>query len=210
MTLLPHLGEAPHTLYAAAVRGRKGTYLEVFQAAKSKQGFPNGAGRRQAGGNRSTAAAAQNRRTPHRSIVAQGRPSLFTRAEIDLAIQLGDGNITLAQGITGSSKSSKTASDERSFSVRRACAKCGLGIPELNPRWFRLNQARSVQKPAKVVAMSPMTKASAAEAVRERALRHCRRKVRLQGHLRGTDGAFGAASAVSIVETWRFRRRRKN
>ncbi|MFO0657076.1 MAG: excinuclease ABC subunit UvrA [Polyangia bacterium] len=203
MTLFAHLGEAPHTLYAAAVRGRKGTYLEVFQAA-SKAGLKTA---RVDGKLVAIDPPPRLLKTAEHHIdliVAQGRPSLFTRAEIDLAIQLGDGNITLAQGITGSSKSSKTASDERSFSVRRACAKCGLGIPELDPRWFSFNTKQGQCEACEGRGHVPDDESKRCRSCQGTRLAPLPRKVRLQGHTYAELTAHSVQQALSQVETWRF------
>ena len=85
--LLQKLGSEPYTLYSPTVRGRKGTYLEVFQLA-SRAGIAKA---RVDGKLVATEPPPRLVKTAEHHIdliVAHGSPAQFSRAQIDLAIQL--------------------------------------------------------------------------------------------------------------------------
>src|SRR5262249_56055613 len=57
------------------------------------------------------------------------------RATFDRALVWGEGAVTVGPG----TPTAKPASGEEIFSTARACASCGTGVPELDPRWFSFN-----------------------------------------------------------------------
>ncbi len=202
-SLFAQLGTAPHTLYAAAVRGRKGTYLEVFQAA-SKAGLVEA---RVDGKLVSVDPPPRLLKTAEHHIdlvVAQGQPKGFARAQIELAIQLGEGNITLATGLADAAKTAKSSKEERTFSVKRACAKCGQGIPELDPRWFSFNTKQGQCEACEGRGHVPDDESKRCRSCQGTRLAPLPRKVRLQGMTYAELTGQSVQAALSRVETWRF------
>jgi excinuclease ABC subunit A len=120
------------TVYARAVRARKGTHLDVFTRA-SRAGYREARvdGARIAIDPPPTLARAKEHTIE--LVAAEGDPKSFDRDRIADALARGDGEIVVA--IAGKKK-------ELVFSTKRACPTCGVGIPELDPRWFSFNTAQ--------------------------------------------------------------------
>ncbi|MEX2157362.1 MAG: excinuclease ABC subunit UvrA [Gemmatimonadales bacterium] len=119
---------------APLVRGRKGEFRDVFEAMR-KQGFV----RARVNGDTYDLADVPklNRRQNHDIAVVVDR--LVVRAadrarvadSIETALKAADGVVEVVRQ-TGSPRS-------RLFSERYACPKCGLSLPELEPRQFSFN-----------------------------------------------------------------------
>ena len=118
---------------APLVRGRKGEFRDVFEAAR-KQGFV----RVRVDGTTYDLAQVPklNRRQNHDIAVVVDR-LVVRRADrgrladsIETALKAADGTVEVVQG--GGSKSTL-------FSERYACPACGLSLPELEPRQFSFN-----------------------------------------------------------------------
>jgi len=119
---------------APLVRGRKGEFRDVFEAMR-KQGFV----RARVNGETYDLSAVPklNRRQNHDIAVVVDR--LVVRAadrgrladSIETALKAADGVVEVTRQ-TGSPRS-------RLFSERYACPKCGLSLPELEPRQFSFN-----------------------------------------------------------------------
>ncbi len=119
---------------APMVRGRKGEFLDVFEAM-SKQGFVRV---RVDGETHDLSAVPKlNRRQNHDIAVVVDR--LVVRAadrgrladSIETALKAADGVVEVVRQ-SGSPRSTL-------FSERYACPKCGLSLPELEPRQFSFN-----------------------------------------------------------------------
>src|SRR5467141_2064769 len=119
---------------APLVRGRKGEFRDVFEAM-SKQGFVRV---RVDGETHDLSAVPKlNRRQNHDIAVVVDR--LVVRAadrgrladSIETALKAAEGVVEVVRQ-TGSPRS-------RMFSERYACPKCGLSLPELEPRQFSFN-----------------------------------------------------------------------
>jgi len=124
----------PVTLYAPAVRARKGTYLDVFTAAA--RGGLRAA--RVDGAIVPIDPPPKLTKTKEHSIdliVFYGEPSRLDRATVDLALAWGDGAVRVAHG----PPKAKSDDSESVLSTSRACIQCGTGVPELDPRWFSFN-----------------------------------------------------------------------
>jgi len=127
-------GVGNKTVYAPAVRARKGTYLDLFTSA-SRAGI--------------TAARvdgaivaidpppklAKTREHTIDLIVHYGKLRQLDRALYDRALAWGNGSLRVAAG----TPSGKPGPSEELLSTARACPKCGTGVPELDPRWFSFN-----------------------------------------------------------------------
>ncbi len=135
-----------HTVYAPAVRARKGTYLDVFNDA-SRAGIKTARVRtysaRGASGDSGGGAIVATDPPPKLKktqehdvdlIVYYGELDALDRATFDRALAFGQGALRLAKG------QPKTAREgEKIFSTARACTECGAGVPEIDPRWFSFN-----------------------------------------------------------------------
>ncbi|PYP01321.1 MAG: excinuclease ABC subunit UvrA, partial [Gemmatimonadetes bacterium] len=121
---------------APLVRGRKGEFRDVFEAAR-KQGFV----RVRVDGETYDLAQAPklNRRQNHDIAVVVDR-LVVRRADrarladsIETALKAADGTVEVVQHRAGSGTESTL------FSERYACPVCGLSLPELEPRQFSFN-----------------------------------------------------------------------
>ena len=121
---------------APLVRGRKGEFRDVFEAAR-KQGFV----RVRVDGETYDLSQAPklNRRQNHEIAVVVDR-LVVRRADrarladsIETALKAADGTVEVVQHRTGS------GSESTLFSERYACPTCGLSLPELEPRQFSFN-----------------------------------------------------------------------
>ncbi len=120
---------------APLVRGRKGEFRDLFEGAR-KQGFV----RVRVDGETYDLAAVPklNRRQNHEIAVVVDR--LLVKASdrarladsIETALRAADGVVEVVQHRTGQPKATL-------FSERYACPKCGLSLPELEPRQFSFN-----------------------------------------------------------------------
>ncbi len=116
---------------APLVRGRKGEFRDVFEAAR-KQGFVRV---RVDGETHDLAQVPKlNRRQNHdiavvvdRLVVRQADRGRLADS-IETALKAADGTVEVVQG-----------SKPTLFSERYACPKCGLSLPELEPRQFSFN-----------------------------------------------------------------------
>ncbi len=122
------------TLYAPAVRERKGTYLDVFTSA-SRAGV---ASARVDGAIVAVDPPPKLTKAKEHSIdliVFYGAMSDLDRATFDRALAWGEGAVRVGPG----TPTARRAAGEEIFSTARACPSCGQGIPELDPRWFSFN-----------------------------------------------------------------------
>ena len=120
---------------APLVRGRKGEFRDVFEAAK-KQGFV----RVRVDGETYDVSQAPklNRRQNHdiavmvdRLVVRKADRSRLADS-IETALKAADGTVEVARQGSGSARTTV-------FSERYACPTCGLSLPELEPRQFSFN-----------------------------------------------------------------------
>ena len=119
------------TLLAPAVRGRKGIYRELFQAAR-KLGF-------------------RRARVDSRMMSLQPIPSLARYREHDIDIVVGEVEVTRARTVRlpeavatalrlgSGAVVTCTDSSERIFSERLYCSQCHIGYEALDPRMFSFN-----------------------------------------------------------------------
>ncbi len=122
------------TLFAPAVRARKGTYLDLFTAA-SRAGVQTA---------RVDGAIVPIDPPPRLTkakehtidlIVYYGPLRALDRATFDRALSWGDGAVRVAPGAPTGDPDPR----EEVHSTERACTRCGAGVPELDPRWFSFN-----------------------------------------------------------------------
>jgi excinuclease ABC subunit A len=194
------------TVYAPAVRARKGTYLDLFTAASR-------AGVKAARVDGAIVAVdppprlAKSREHTVDLIVYYGKLSGLDRPTFDRALAWGGGALRLAEG----SPSATAGPREQILSTARACPQCGTGVPELDPRWFSFNtkqgqcdacEGTGVQGgPAALEEEGARVACSACGGSRLSAVP---RGVRLFGEGYAQTTARSVSSALARARTWRF------
>ena len=122
------------TVYAPAVRARKGTYLDLFTAASR-------AGVKAARVDGAICAVdpppklAKAKEHSIDLIAYYGPLPGLDRETFDRALAWGAGALRVGDG----APAAKASAAEEVFSTARACPSCGTGVPELDPRWFSFN-----------------------------------------------------------------------
>ncbi len=122
------------TVYAPAVRARKGTYLDLFTAAAR-------AGVKTARVDGTILAIdppprlAKTKEHTIDLITYYGPVASLDRDTFDRTLAWGAGALRVGDG----APTAKTGGAEQVLSTARACPKCGTGVPELDPRWFSFN-----------------------------------------------------------------------
>ena len=123
------------TLLSPAVVARKGTYLDVFTSAARA-----GIARAIADGVEcSTDKPPRLDKRKEHSIdllVYEGPLADLDRVLYDRALAYGKGSVKVQRA---PAKKGAKAPDEELFSTTRTCPRCGMGVPELDPRWFSFN-----------------------------------------------------------------------
>ncbi len=122
-----------HTIYAPAVRARKGTYLDLFNDA-SRAGIKTA---RVDDAIVATDPPPKLKKTLEHDvdlICFYGELAALDRSTFDRALSFGAGALRIADG------SPRLKLDgEKIVSTARACSECGTGVPEVDPRWFSFN-----------------------------------------------------------------------
>ncbi|MDB4942346.1 MAG: Excinuclease subunit [Labilithrix sp.] len=122
------------TLYAPAVRARKGTYLDLFTSA-ARSGVVTA---RVDGALVAIDPPPKLTKSKEHSIdliVYYGALADLDRASFDRALAWGAGALRIGPG----NPTPHFAEGEEILSTSRACSVCGTGIPDLDPRWFSFN-----------------------------------------------------------------------
>jgi excinuclease ABC subunit A len=126
--------KAKRTVYAPAVRARKGTHLDVFTLA-ARAGVQSA---RVDGAIVAVDPPPKLTRAKEHSIdliVHYGPADALDRRLFDRALAWGGGALRIASG----TPTATPTESEEVLSTARACTDCGTGIPELDPRWFSFN-----------------------------------------------------------------------
>jgi len=128
------MGKGKKTLYAPAVRARKGTYLDLFTNA-ARAGVVSA---RVDGAIVAVDPPPKLTKVKEHTIdliVYWGPLAELDRATFDRALAWGAGSLRIGPG----NPTAHFAEGEEILSTARACSQCGTGIPELDPRWFSFN-----------------------------------------------------------------------
>ena len=208
----PGRGATRHTIYAPAVRARKGTYLDLFTTA-SRAGVQAA---RVDGAIVPVDPPPKLAKTKEHTIdliVYYGKLSELDRPTFDRALTWGVGALRVAEGSPkATSGGNGHGVNESLVSTARTCPRCGTGVPELDPRWFSFNtkqgqceacQGTGVEGGSEVVeAYEPPYETC--EACKGSRLSAVPRGVRLFGETYAETTARSVSSALVRAKTWRF------
>jgi excinuclease ABC subunit A len=200
-----HPAGTKHTLYAPAVRARKGTYLDLFTTA-ARAGVQAA---RVDGAIVPVDPPPRLAKTKEHTvdlIVYYGKLSGLDRATFDRALGWGGGAVRIAEGSPRAE-----APGEQMMSTARTCPRCGTGVPELDPRWFSFNtkqgrceacEGTGVEGgPAALEYEGPYDTCSACAGSRLSAVP---RGVRMFGETYAQTTARSVGTALARVKSWRF------
>jgi excinuclease ABC subunit A len=195
-----------HTVYAPAVRERKGTYLDLFTGA-SRAGVQTARVDGAIVGIDPPPRLAKTKEHTIDLIVYYGRLDGLDRSTFDRALLWGGGALRIAPG----APSTKTNSQERLVSTARACSRCGTGVPELDPRWFSFNTKQGQCEACEGSGVEggpdaredggPTTVCSVCSGSRLSAVP---RGVRLHGETYSQSTARSVGNALARARGWRF------
>ncbi len=198
------------TVYSPAVRGRKGTYKDLFTRA-ARAGI---AAARVDGAIVTIDPPPPLTKTKEHTvdlIVHYGPPAGLSREILERALSLGAGAVRVASG----APTATPRPDEELLSTARACPRCGTGVPELDPRWFSFNTKQgqcpscegtgAAGGPAALEAGGPLRLCKACEGSR---LAPVPRRVRLSGETYAAFTSRGVAGALAAASSWAFSGRR--
>jgi len=197
------------TVYAPAVRARKGTYLDLFTAA-SRAGVKAARVDGAIVGVDPPPKLAKTKEHTIDLIVHFGRLSSLDRATFDRALGWGNGALRVADG-PPKARAKGRGPEETMLSTARTCPACGTGVPELDPRWFSFNTKQGRCEgcdgtgveggPAALEYEGPYETCTACGGSRLSAVP---RAVLLHGETYGQTTARSVSSALARVRTWTF------
>ncbi len=194
------------TVYAPAVRARKGTYLDLFTAA-SRAGVKAARVDGAIVGIEPPPKLAKTREHTIDLIVYYGKPSGLDRATFDRALAWGAGSLRISEG----QPSAKANGHERILSTARACPSCGTGVPELDPRWFSFNTKQGRCEDCEGTGVEGGPEALEYEGPYETCttcggsrLSAVPRGVRLHGETYAQTTALSVANALARARAWDF------
>jgi excinuclease ABC subunit A len=195
--------DVPLTLYAPAVRSRKGTYLDVFTMAAR-------AGLNAARVDGSIVAVdppprlLKSKEHSIDLIVYYGPPSRLDKGTVDRALAWGDGSVRVCQGPPGPLVTAR----EEVLSTSRSCTRCGTGVPELDPRLFSFNTRQGQCEACEGTGVRPdaaesgdHTPCPACEGTR---LARLPRLVKVLGTTYPEFLAHDVSSALALARGWKF------
>jgi excinuclease ABC subunit A len=208
--LFERLAHSPNdrnrTVYAPAVRARKGTYLDLFTAASR-------GGVKAARVDGAIVAVdppprlAKSKEHTVDLIVYYGKLSALDRPTFDRALAWGGGALRVADG----SPSARPGAHEQILSTARACPQCGTGVPELDPRWFSFNTKQGQCEACEGTgvdggpeAMEDNRSRSPCSACGGSRLSAVPRGVRLHGESYAQTTGRSVSSALVCARAWRF------
>jgi excinuclease ABC subunit A len=202
-----HQGKGRRSLVAPAVAGRKGTYLDLFDAA-AREGIEHAwCDGELVRTDQPPRLARQREHTIDLVLADSVAPREIARELVERTLRWGEGALKL-RAANGT---------ERLLSTRSACPSCGLGVPELDPRWFSfgtkqgqcprcegeglLSEEKRVRRGRKVERQIATRACPACGGSR---LHPLPRAVRLAGERYHEFSARSVASSLGRVRAWRF------
>jgi excinuclease ABC subunit A len=197
---------ARSTVYAPAVRARKGTYLDLFTAA-SRAGLRTARVDGALVSIEPPPKLAKTREHTIDLIVHYGKLSALDRGTFDRALAWGNGALRVAEGPPSADGNGR----ERVMSTARTCPSCGTGVPELDPRWFSFNtkqgrcedcEGTGVEGgPAALEEEGPHATCRTCAGTRLSAVP---RGVRMFGATYAETTAHSVSNALAAARAWRF------
>jgi excinuclease ABC subunit A len=194
------------TIYAPAVRARKGTYLDLFTAA-SRAGIQTA---RVDGALVAIDPPPKLAKTKEHTIdliVHYGKLESIDRASIDRALAWGNGALRIADG----PPTAQAGPHEHMLSTARTCPTCGTGVPELDPRWFSFNTKQGQCEACDgtgveggAAALEDDGPHAICEACGGSRLSAVPRGVRMFGETFAGTTSRSVSSALARAKTWRF------
>ena len=195
-----------HTVYAPAVRARKGTYLDLFTAA-SRAGVNTARVDGAIVGIEPPPKLTKAKEHTIDLIVYYGALDALDRATFDRALAWGAGALRVNAG----APTAIPTPGEEVLSTARACPSCGTGVPELDPRWFSFNtkqgqcgacEGTGVEGGPDAIAAG--TKPKRCRTCQGTRLSEVPRRVRVAGETYPTFTAHDVSSALALAKKWRF------
>ncbi len=206
------------TLYAPAVRARKGTYLDLFNDA-SRAGVEHARVDGKLIAIDPPPKLAKTKEHTIDLVLYVGAWSALPRETFDRAVQWGAGAVRVHAGDSAAWGVEPPAL----LSTTRSCPSCGDGVPELDPRWFSFNTKQGqcpsclgtgVEGGAELVDEASEKKlddldispsAPACSACAGTRLGPVPRRVRLFGQSYPELSAQPIKRAIETVKRWRFK-----
>lgn len=206
LQLLQTEGAARHTVYAPAVRERKGTYLDLLNDA-ARAGLVQARIDGELLPIEPPPRLAKTREHSIDLVIFSGPLHELSRELLDRALLWGQGSVRISRGAPTAEPTAK----ERILSTQRACAKCGTGVPELDPRWFSFNtkqgqcercEGRGVEGAADDE--TPLAERAPCKACAGTRLAPLPRRVRLCGHTYSELAALEVSQALKQLAGLKF------
>ncbi|MDW8281858.1 MAG: excinuclease ABC subunit UvrA [Myxococcales bacterium] len=188
-----------HTLYAPAVRARKGTYLDLFATA-ARAGIRAARVDGRLVPTDPPPKLAKTREHTIDLIVHVGPLSQLSRPDFDQALLWGGGTLRLHAG----DPQPQPPPDEQVLSTVRACTVCGTGVPELDPRWFSFHTRQGQCELCQGRGTAPDDDRQLCPACDGTRLQVLPRRVRLQGETYPAFLARSVRQARLVAQGWRF------
>ncbi|SEK49000.1 excinuclease ABC subunit A [Stigmatella aurantiaca] len=187
------------TVLSPAVRARKGTYLDLFNAA-SRAGIPTAIVDGEVAATDSPPRLAKTREHDIDLVMYEGKLAKLPRPVFDRALSWGQGALKVRGG-----------KGETLLSTERTCPRCGTAVPELDPRWFSFNTKQGRCEVCEGTGVE-----GGSEAIAEGRTSPCRtcqgsrlapvpRAVRLEGARYHEVVDVSVTAALARVQGWKFR-----
>jgi len=194
------------TVYAPAVRARKGTYLDLFTSA-SRAGVQTARVDGAIVAIDPPPTLAKSKEHTIDLIVYYGKATDIGRETFDRALHWGGGALRVADG----PPTAKPHVTEAILSTARACPGCGAGVPELDPRWFSFNTSQGRCEACEGTGVEGGAQAiedggsprPCAECAGSR-LSAVPRRVRLLGETYAQTTSRSVSAALAQARAWRF------
>lgn len=181
------------SLYAPAVQARKGVYLDLLTSAQRA-----GIGRARVDGEMiDTDRPPRLRKTKEHDIdlvIWEGSLAKAPREALDQALEWAKGTVRVVRG----------GRDDEILSTRRACPRCGAGVPELDPRWFSFNTKQGRCPSCEGTGLEDADSAEPCHVCGGSRLAAIPRAVRLQGKRYHEVVGQAVLGAQSLVKSWSF------
>ncbi|WP_394822029.1 excinuclease ABC subunit UvrA [Pendulispora albinea] len=205
--LAPEHGRGKHTIFAPAVRARKGTYKDLFTLA-SRAGISEAWVDGELVAIDPPPKLAKTKEHTIDLLVYTGSLDALDRKTFDTALGFGNGALRVVRG-----RPDLVDGDARIWSTSQSCSQCGTGVPELDPRWFSFNTKQGQCESCEGTGLLPgdddedlahRARCPVCEGTRLSAVP---RRVRLQGETYPDFVGHDVATALATARKWKFQGR---